>query len=140
MNPPGCSILSNWTLWASDQLLTSRHRKGRKIPFQKKEGFKSHPKPIHAEIQQGKATVKRACQKEKIILLLNLISNKDGFKTLHLNNLELLWFKKSNPPFGILPDQAINVNSYINLYFSRIRMKPQGRKQFISMEEERGKN
>lgn len=84
--------------------------------------------------------MKRACQKEKIILLLNLISNKDGFKTLHPNNLELLWFKKSNPPFGILPDQAINVNSYINLYFSRIHMKPQGRKQFISMEDERGKN
>lgn len=93
-----------------------------------KEGFKSHPKPIHAMFQQGKATVKRACTKEKMMLLLNLICNKDGFKTLHLNNLELLWFQKSNPPFGILPDQIINVDSYISLYFSRVGMKPQGRK------------
>lgn len=115
---------------------SSRHRKAGNTLLSKqykcsnnaaaeKRGFKSHPKPIHGEFQQGKATAKRACPKEKMVLL---ISNKDGFKTLHLNNLEFLWFQKSNPPFGILPDQMINVSSYINLNFSRRGMKLQGKK------------
>lgn len=118
---------------------SSRHGKDRNILLSKqykcsnsaaaeKGGFKAHPKPIHAEFQQANATVKRACPKEKLILLLNLISNKDRFKTLHLNILELLCFWKLKPLLGFLPEQMINVSSYININFSRISMKPQGRK------------
>jgi len=40
-----------------------------------KKASEAHSKPINAKFQQGEATLKRTCAKEKIIVLLDLISN-----------------------------------------------------------------
>lgn len=58
-----------------ETLLFKNNKSALTMQLWRKKVSEANLKPMNAEFQQGKGTPKRACAKEKIILLLDLISN-----------------------------------------------------------------
>lgn len=69
------TIAHNQARERQETLLFKNNKSPLTTQLWRKKVSEAYLKPINAEFQQGKATLKRTCAKEKIILLLDLISN-----------------------------------------------------------------